>query len=93
MENNSTHLYFKSKKVSLLLLAATALTCSRILFVFFNDPEGPNLFVVISLALVMYALSVTAYLFGPSLIRGTTRISAAIGIQLLLIVILYFSMK
>ncbi len=36
-----------SKKTSLLILGTTSVVCSRVMFSFFNDPEGPNLLVVI----------------------------------------------
>ena len=35
------HVNFKNS--SLLILAITAVVCSRIMFAFFHDPEGPNL--------------------------------------------------
>ena len=93
MDNHITDLYFKSKNVSLMLLAATAIICSRLLFFFFNDPEGPNLLIVTVLALVIYLLSAAAYLFVPSKIKGLERLSAVIAIQILLVIGLYFCMK
>jgi hypothetical protein len=93
MNNNIASLYFKSKKISLIILAVTAVICSRILFFFFNDPEGPNLLIVAGLALAVYFLSVAIYLFGPSQIKGINRLSAVIGIQILLVLGLYFFMK
>ena len=47
----------QSKKASLLILGITSLVCSRVLFIFFDDPEGPNLLVVIGMSLVIYFLS------------------------------------
>jgi VIT1/CCC1 family predicted Fe2+/Mn2+ transporter len=93
MENQITNLYFKSKKVSFLILAATAIVCSRALFFFFNDPEGPNLLIVTVFALAIYLLSIAAYVFGPIKIKGIERLSAGIGIQTLLVIGLYFCMK
>ena len=93
MENQITNLYFKSKKISLLLLAATAIVCSRALFIFFNDSEGPNLLIVTVFALAVYLLSVAAYLFGPTKIKGVERLLAGIIIQILLVIGLYFCMK
>lgn len=56
-------MYFKSKKISLVILGITALICSRILFALFNDPEGPNLLIVTVMALFIYFLSLTVYSF------------------------------
>lgn len=85
--------YFKSKRISLIMLAATAIICSRVLFFFFNDPEGPNLLIVAGLALAVYFLSSVAYLFGPFKINGIKRLSAAIAIQVVSVIALYFCMK
>jgi hypothetical protein len=76
-----------------MILAATAIICSRVLFFFFNDPEGPNLLIVAGLALPVYFLSSAAYIFSPSKISGIKRLSAAICIQILLVIALYFCMK
>lgn len=93
MNSTTTDLYVGSKKISLLMLAATALVCSRAVFFFFNDPEGPNLLIVTALAMVLYCVSVAAYLFGPTKVKGVGRLLAAIGIQALLGAGLYFFMK
>lgn len=70
------------KNWSLLLLAITALVCSRTMFVFFDDPEGPNLLVVTGMAAAIYLPSLTVYLsrFFPSL-AGIKRVLAAILVQ------------
>jgi hypothetical protein len=93
MGNNIANLYFKSKKISLLMLAATAIICARMLFYFFNDPGGPNPLIVASLALAVYFFSLAVYIFSPSKISGIKRLSAVICIQILLVVGLYFCMK
>ena len=90
--SNTANLYFKSKKISLTMLAVTALVCSRTLFFFFNDPEGPNLLIVTVLAMAVYALSAAAYLFGPAKIKGVGRLLAAICIQLVSVAGLYLFM-
>jgi hypothetical protein len=76
-----------------MLLAATAIICSRMLFFFFNDPEGPNLLIVVGLAIVVYFLSLAAYVFGPSKMKDIKRLSAGICIQILSVIGLYFCMK
>lgn len=82
-------MYFKSKKISLLILAITALICSRALFFFINDPEGPNLVVVIGMALILYFLSLMVYLFYLSAI-GFKRLSLTVLIQILIVTGFYF---
>ena len=86
-------MYFKSKKISLLILGITAIVCSRVMFLFFNDPEGPNLLVVMVMAVIVYFLSLTAYLFGPSRSRGFKRLLLAILIQIIIVTGFYLSLK
>jgi hypothetical protein len=76
-----------------MILAATAIICSRMLFFFFNDPEGPNLLIVAGLALVIYFLSSSAFILGPFKMKGINRLFAVICIQILLVIGLYFCMK
>ena len=85
-------MYFKSKTVSFVLLGITALLCSRAMFKFFNDPEGPNLLIVTVLALVIYLVPLAPYVskqLFPSL-RGFSRLLAMIGLQIGIVTILYF---
>ncbi len=82
-------MYFKSKKTSLLILGITSLVCSRALFFFFNDPEGPNLLIVVGMAVILYFVSLTVYLFKPS-ITGLKRLLLGIFIQILLVAGFYF---
>lgn len=93
MVTDATNPYFKSKKISLIILGVTAVICSRMLFFFFNDPEGPNLLIVTILASVVYFLSVAVYIFSPFRIVGVKRISLVVGIQILSVIVLYFCMK
>jgi hypothetical protein len=93
MSNNIANPYFRSKKISLMILAVIAIICSRVLFFFFNDPEGPNLLIVAGLALAVYLLSSAAYIFSPSKVSGIKRLSAIICIQILSVIGLYFCMK
>ncbi|WCT11706.1 hypothetical protein [Mucilaginibacter jinjuensis] len=84
---------FQSKKTSLVLLGATAILCSRTLFFFFNDPEGPNLVVVIGLAIAIYLLSLAAYTFLLSKFQGIKRLAVAVCVQILAVIVMYFCMK
>jgi len=86
-------MYFKSKKISLVILGATAIICSRMLFFFFKDPEGPNLLIVAGLAMVLYLFSLAVYVFSLSKMTGITRLSVAICIQILSVIGLYFCRK
>ncbi len=82
-------MYFKSKKTTLIILALTALTFSRIMFALFNDPEGPNLLIVVGMALIIYLLSLALYLFNPS-ITGLKKLLLAIVVQIVIVAGLYF---
>lgn len=84
-------MYFKSKHTSLILLGITAIICSRLMFVFINDPEGPNLLIVAVAAAVVYALSLGVYLFGllPPSLKGFNRLAAAVLFQILLVAAFY----
>jgi len=78
----------ESKKASLLLLVITALACSRALFFFFHDPEGPNLLIVTVLALILYGASFVAWRFIPATTAGK-KLHFAICTQLLIVTGLY----
>jgi hypothetical protein len=86
------HVNFKNR--SLLILAITAVACSRTMFAFFNDPEGPNLLVVIGMAAAIYLVSSAAYLsnFYPSL-TGFKRSLATIFIQIFIATGFYLGLR
>jgi len=69
-------------------LVVTALVCSRALFFFFNDPEGPNLLIVTVLALILYSASFIAWRFIPATTAGK-KLFFAICTQLLIVTGLY----
>jgi hypothetical protein len=81
-----------SRRFPLAILGIAALACSRSLFLAFNDPEGPNLLIVIGMAAIIYVISLVAYVFG-SLDTGFKRFSAAVVIQLLVAVGFYVLLK
>jgi hypothetical protein len=65
--------------------------CSRALFAFFNDPEGPNLLIIIVLAAIIYFLSLAFYLYClPKRQAGLKKLLFAILIQILLVIGLFF---
>jgi hypothetical protein len=93
-------MYFKSKKTSLLILGLTAITCSRAIFLFINDPEGPNLFVVVATAVIIYFLSLAVYFYYPltkseseRLFTGLTKLLLVIVIQVIIAVGFYFGLR
>ena len=82
-----TSMPLASTKKSLLLLVITAFLCSRTLFFFFHDPEGPNLLIVTVLALILYSASFIAWRFIPA--TASKKILFAICAQLLIVTGLY----
>ena len=81
-------MYFKSKKTSLLILGITSLVCSRALFFFFNDPEGPNLLIVTVLAAILYVASFIVWRFIPAT-TASKKLLLAICTQILIVTALY----
>ena len=79
-----------SKKISLLILGLTALVCSRMMFAFFDDPEGPNLLVVVGAALIIYGVSLLTY---ASNLLGLKRFFLAVFIQVAMSILLYFCLS
>jgi hypothetical protein len=82
-------MFFTSKKSALVILGITALICSRTLFAFFNDPEGPNLLVVIVMAAILYLPSLAVLAFNATA-AGSKKLIAALLIQIGLVIIFYF---
>jgi hypothetical protein len=78
----------------LLVLAVAAFACSRIMFAFFRDPEGPNLLVATAMAAVIFLISSAVYLsnFYPPL-AGFKRTSAAIFIQIFVATCFYLGLR
>ncbi len=77
------YMFYQSKKVSLVILAVTAMVCSRVMFATFNDPEGPNLLIVTVMAGIVYFLSLSVYAFNLP-ITALKRSLLAILIQVLI---------
>lgn len=89
--------YMNSKhtRASLLFLVLTSFICSRSIFYFIDDPEGPNLLVVTGMAFILYFLSSILYSFAISSLsrKGINRIVLIISIQILLAVTFYFCLN
>ncbi len=83
-------MHIMSKKTSLLLLAITALLYSKIFFLSLEDPEGPNLLIVVGMAGVIFVLSLFVYTFPLSNIK---KFILAIFVQTLLLGTFYLLFK
>jgi hypothetical protein len=84
-----------SKKTTLLTLGITSLICSRAMFFFFDDPEGPNLLIVTVAAAVIYTLSLALYRYRPQRLLSRTstpskKLLLTIFIQILLATLFLF---
>ena len=83
-----TNMPLQPKKTSLLLLVITAFVCSRALFFFFHDPEGPNLLIVTVLALILYSASFIGWRFIAAT-SASKKLLFAICTQVLIVTGLY----
>lgn len=84
-------------------LVALALLLSRVIFVFLDDPEGPNLVVVIGTAIVLYVATATVYLWSKARTITLRRLLSVpsmsdfsplrfIGMQAVMAVLVYLGM-
>lgn len=80
-----------SSHISLIVRGGSALVLSRMFFVFINDPEGPNLLVVVVLAAVLFVVSLAAYARSafPAL-SDVKRLLFAVFIQIVMVAALVF---
>lgn len=76
-----------SKNTSSLILGITSFVFTRILFLLFNNPEGPNLLIVTGMALIIYGISLTVYSFAISL-KTLSPLSNTPQIKLLLVMVI-----
>lgn len=79
---------FTSKRAAFIILGITALVCSRVMFVFFHDSEGPNLLIVAVVAAVIYGLSLLKYRLSPAS-TGAMKLSLALLAQILVTLGIY----
>lgn len=79
----------KTKKTMLIILGITAIIFSKLVFYFFDDPEGPNLLIVMVVAAVLYFMSLMSFAYSP-LVNSSKRLWLAISIQVGLATFLYF---
>ena len=79
-----------SKKASLFVLFITAALLGRGLFIFINDPEGPNLLVIGIATILLYSASLLGYVINGSYTR---KLAVAIAIQLVLMIASYIFLR
>jgi hypothetical protein len=85
-------MYSPSKTVTLVTLGLTAIFLSRALFVFFDDPEGPNLLVVLVTAAGIYGLTYAAYRWYPaSFPIGAKKLALLVVLQFVIVGCLYLA--
>ncbi len=78
----------------LLILAVTAAACSRLIFFLIEDPEGPNLLVVMGMAAILFVLSLAAWFSKPlALATGLQRVAAVLPVQIMLAVAAYILLR
>lgn len=75
------------KNLSLFIVGVTSLVSSRSFFAFINDPEGPNLLIVLVLAAIVFCVSLAIYTLSPMSV--TKKLLVAVLAQILLIGGLY----
>ena len=86
-----------SKTISFIVLGVTSILLSRIMLLSFNDPEGPNLLVVMVMAVIVYLLSLAAFFSFSSLtghtLTGLKKLLLVIFIQIIIVTALYFCLR
>jgi hypothetical protein len=91
------------KKSSLIILGITAIVFSRTMLASLDDPEGPNLLIVLLMAGVVYFTSLTLYKYTLT-VRYIERFASILPttfsklivialIQLLLVTLFYFCLR
>ncbi len=81
-----TNVISGSKKTLLVFLGLTSVGFGRGLFLFLDDPEGPNLLVVLGMAVILYVSSLGIGAFGQP-ITDRRRFFLAVLIQFSMAVI------
>ena len=93
----------RRQTISWVGLSALALLLSRVVFVFLDDPEGPNLVVVFGTAIVLYVATSAVYLWSKARTITVRRLLSApsmddfdplrfIGMQMVMAVLVYLGM-
>lgn len=80
-----------SKNLHQLVLAGTAIVCSKIFFFLLDDPEGPNLLIVMGLAIALYGLSAITYPYLP--FAGLRKLLVVILVQFVITILLFLGLR
>lgn len=85
----------KSKNIQPVILGVMSVICSRTMFVFIDDPEGPNLLVVTVLAIVVYFLSLGVSLLIPASAVSVhlKKVVFSIAVPIVVVTGLYFCLQ
>ena len=59
-------MYYKSKKVSLIILFVTAIVCAGVVTFLLSDPVNRTFVVAVTMGILIYFFSLAAYLFDVS---------------------------
>lgn len=97
-------MHITSPLITKVVLAATALASIRCMFSLFDDPEGPNLLIVSVGGAVVYFVALALFSlyrvfrntqtrFSLSLPTSNKSMSVVIGMQLLIVSILYVCLR
>lgn len=71
-------------------MGVTAMVCSRAMFWFFDDPEGPNLLIVTVMAAVVYFLALVINSYFPLVKEdGYKKILSTIFTQIIIVSFFY----
>lgn len=82
-------MFVQIKTAPLLILGVTSILCSRLLFWLFDDPEGPNLLIVLAMAAFMYLFVLLPYVLNFP-VSKQWQFVWAVAIQVTLIIVIYF---
>jgi uncharacterized membrane-anchored protein len=80
------HYYYR--KFTNFILGVMALISSKITFAVINDSEGPNLLIVLVLAICIFGVSYSVYHYKSFQASRSVRLLTAIVIQIVLAIIL-----
>lgn len=85
----------KNQKITTLLtLILSSFVLSRALFVFFNDPEGPNLLIVTILAVFLFGVAQTVNKYYSKKVEGELKkLLLPILVQVVVVVGLHYLLK
>jgi hypothetical protein len=80
-------------KKPLTFLAIMSIIFSRVMFVFFDDPEGPNLLVVFVMSAFVYVVTLAGYFIIFKKQSGMKKILWTILFQIFVVLSLYICLK